>query len=165
MTLPPDLQVRKENADFGPDPSLTTELPKPEKPAGKSALGNLGLNTKPRSGIRKLTGDDREYIVNSYVMFANMARGFHPRFATALAEQSEFCADAWMELAEKNDSVRRNILAFIEGGGWGKVFVAHVPVLMAVLPEKTLERMLERSMDLFGNFMGRVTDESEPVPA
>lgn len=164
MTLPPDLQVRK-GEDFGPDPSLTNELPKAEKASAKSALGNLGLNTKPRSGIRKLTGDDREYIVNAYVLFANMARTFHPRFATALTDQSEFCADAWMELAEKNDTVRRNILAFIEGGGWGKVFVAHVPVLMAVLPEKTLEKMLERSMDIFGSFVGRVSDETEPMPA
>lgn len=163
MTLPPDLHVRTEKTDFGPDPSLTNELPKAEKPAGKPALGNLGLNAKPRSGIRKLTADDCDYIANAYVMLANMARTFHPRFAEALEEQSGFCANAWMELAEKNDTVRRNILAFIEGGGWGKVFIAHTPILMAVLPEKTLERMLERSMDMFGSFMNRASDEREPV--
>lgn len=164
MTLPPDLQVRK-GTDFGPDMTQTNDLPKdkPIKPQG-DPLGSLGLNAKARSGIRKLTDADRDYVAGGYVMLANMARPFHPRVAEGLETQADFCADAWMDLAEKNDTVRRNILAYIEGGGWGKVFMAHVPVLMAVLPEKTLERMMERSMDVFGQFMNRATNESEPMP-
>jgi hypothetical protein len=61
--------------------------------------------------------------------------------AEAFAGSSEACADAWYTLAENNDSVRRVLLMFIEGGAWGALVAAHVPIVMAFMPEQTKRLM------------------------
>lgn len=167
MSAPPfDLTARPGN--FGPDASRTDEkptfnekVPSPAAQKAKEALGSLGDNTKPRSGVRKLGESDREWIVRKYTTFAKMAHPFHPNFANALADQADECADAWMGVAEKNDKVRRQILAAIEGGAWGELIVAHGPIVIALLPERFLNKMLDRSMELFGSFLNRTAEVNE----
>lgn len=163
MSAPPfDLEARPGN--FGPDSSRTEDPKKPSVAAqkAKDALGSLGDNTKPRSGVRKLGEIERLWILRKYTNLAKMAMPFHPKFADALAGQAEECADGWMAVAEKNDKVRRQILAAIEGGAWGELLVSHGPILMALLPERFLNRLLDQSMELFGSFLHRTQgDESQ----
>lgn len=167
MGTPLDLTARPGN--FGPDASLTDENPnfdEPKQPSratekAKAVLGSLGDNTKARSGVRKLGEAERTWILRKYTGLAKMAKPFHPKFAAALDAQSEECADAWMAVAEKNDKVRRQILAAIEGGAWGELVVSHGPIFIALLPERFLNRILDQSMSLFGSFLERTTGVDE----
>lgn len=164
MSIPVDLTARPGN--FGPDASRTEEKPNFEETApsaaaqkAKAVLGSLGDNTKTRSNIRQLTADDHAWIQNKYLTVSRMARPFHPNFADAMEVQSGLCADSWMNVARKNDKVRRQILAAIEGGAWGELLISHGPILMALLPERFLNRILEQSMDLFGAFLNRTAED------
>lgn len=161
----PDLPLQPSTA-FGPDHTQSTEdivrerlaaegkLPpkvnqKNPPRAGKSVFNTLGQNKKPRSGVRKLDEKDRDKIASLYVFAAMPLQAFKPKVAAAMASGADKCADAWMELASENDTVRRTILMLIEGGVWGKVFIAHTPILLAALPDNMMPPMF-RGVDLDG---------------
>lgn len=161
MSTPIDLGIPRV-ADFGPDHTKTDPKPNFEEPKARKANGlSLGDNAKPRSGVRQLRDSDREWIADKYKTIGRFAKPFHANFAEAMELQSDICADAWMNVAAKNDKVRRQILAAIEGGAWGELMIAHSPIVMALLPERFLNRMLDRSMELFGAFLNRTSDEGE----
>lgn len=141
---------------FGPDANATppadspfenvTAPPKSAPKSGKpkpvrEAFKNLGNNTKPRSGIRALTTDDRDKIANLYVVAGMGLMAFREDTALALANSADACADAWMDVAKKNDRVRRVLLAMVEGGVWGKMFMAHLPILLTLVPDDALKRL------------------------
>lgn len=153
---------------FGPDFTATTERevkkpvdPKKQPKSTTSAFGKLGQNQKLRSPVRKLSRvpakdgelSDLERLEGWYVALGSAAQMFHPKLSDALKMQAEEAALAWFALAEKNDTVRRYILAMIEGGAWGKVIAAHSPIFLAVLPEKVLEKFLLKGMGVFANNM------------
>lgn len=160
MTEPtPELPLQPSTA-FGPDHSKSTEDAVREKLAesgtlppkvnqknpprsGRSVFTNLGQNKKPRSGVRKLDEKDRDKIASLYVFAAMPLQAFKPKVAAAMAAGADKCADAWMELAQENDTVRRTILMLIEGGVWGKVFIAHTPILFAAMPENFMPPMFQ----------------------
>jgi len=156
------------NGGFGPDFSRTPDKePPPKDPpkvnqknppkAASSVFGKLGTNKRLRSPVRKLTREaasdnelsDLERLEGWYRTIGSFARPFHPKFATAMESQANECAVAWFGLAENNDSVRRWILACIEGGDWGKVIGAHAPIVMAVIPETVLEKFFLKGMGMF----------------
>ena len=138
------------------DPSLLTAEPAPNGPipqpvpdhaasqdepteAGKPpkarAFSKLGANRKRGSGVRALVTADRDKIVGLYVTCGFAVMMVKPEAAKAIAESAERCADAWVELAKENDAVRRAVLFIIEGGAWGAVIVAHMPIALALVPE------------------------------
>jgi hypothetical protein len=150
----PGIPVQPSNA-FGPDHSKTTEEiaqeflnkkpPKvnqktPPKP-GASVFKSLGQNKKPRSGVRALTVKDKEKIASLYTFGAMGLMPFKQNAAMAMARSADACAEAWYEMAQENDGVRRALLMLIEGGAWGKVFAAHTPILIALLPERFMPPM------------------------
>lgn len=158
-------QPRPSDAEFGPDHAQSSEdivrerltqagvgtpkvnqknPPKASTPkSGRSVFTTLGQNKKPRSGIRKLTAEDRDKIASLYTFGAMGLMPFKANAAQAMALSADKCADAWMELAEQNDGVRRVLLMLVEGGVWGKVFAAHTPILLALLPEKAMPQMFK----------------------
>lgn len=151
--------------EFGPDFTVTPEKDQPatppkvnqKNPPKPSVFSTLGQNKKLRSPVRKLTIErrnedelsDLERLEGWYHAIASAAELVHPKFSDAMHRQASGCAIAWFGLAENNDKVRRWILAMIEGGDWGKVFSAHLPIFMAVIPEATLNRLLLRGAELF----------------
>lgn len=52
--------------------------------------------------------------------------------AVQVANSATTCAEAWDELAQKNDAVRKMLYAITETSAWGGVMIAHFPILMAV---------------------------------
>lgn len=138
----------------------------PIPPGVRKAASRLGANKKLRGGPRKLTDDDRQKIIDYYDMLAWALKNYKPAVAEAIKDRSilefadgepvygpartEICADAWMELAEQNDSVRRVILMLVETGAWSKLFMAHTPILLAALPDDVLSRVMLKFMS-FGN--------------
>jgi hypothetical protein len=160
-------------AEFGPDSDVPSDEPtspfenlraRKIKPrtngrAPRSAadtFGKLGTNKKTRSPVRKLTVTDRDKIASLYTFGAMGLMSFRPQAAQVMAESADKCADAWMELADQNDSVRRALLAIMEGGVWGKIFAAHLPILVALIPESALPPMF-RGVDV-SQFGGSVPD-------
>lgn len=139
MTSPIDYSVDEIPAeDFGPDPQAVPPDDKPPSEGKKKAqefIGTLGKNKKARGGPRRLTVKDRDKIVSLYASIAMPVMMFKPATGQAIAENTESCADAWMQLAEENDSVRRTLLMLIEGGAWGAVIAAHLPILLTLAPE------------------------------
>lgn len=105
----------------------------------------LGANKATRSPVRKLTEADRQKIEDFYagisLVFVMPTPLFNEDAANATAGQAKACADAWYRLAENNDSVRRVVLMFIEGGAWGAIVTAHIPIFLAFLPESTKSAM------------------------
>lgn len=154
------------DANFGPDHTKPNgEGPKLGGRAGaaKAAkeekadpLGKLGKGAKARPGLRRLNADDKEKLA-AYQIYAGMAiYPFREETGRALGETAEQCADAWFEMAEKNDSVRRAILAVVEGGAAGKLFMAYTPVLATLLPKKIPPWMKRFNLD-------RLFNREEPV--
>lgn len=149
------------------DPPKTAQK-NPPKPA-ESVFKRLGTNKKMRSPVRRLSREpakddelsDLERLEGWYHALGNMARPFHPKFAQALQLQATECAVAWFGLAENNDTVRRYILAFIEGGDWGKVFMAHAPIFMAVVPQSVLERFFLKGMGAFVGNLNNADDDTD----
>lgn len=110
----------------------------------------LGANKAARSPVRKLTPDDREKIESFYAGLALAAAMPTPmqnlEASEMLAAQAAACADSWMALAENNDAVRRMVLIVIEGGAWGAVVTAHVPIIISFLPQPMRSQMLHMAV-------------------
>jgi hypothetical protein len=158
---------------LGPDFSQTLNDPplsdaaKP-RPSFRDRVQNtkLGKNKKVRSDVRKLTADDETVLRNWYERIGKILQPFRPELGEAIATQAEDCARCWCELADKNDKIRHMILAVIEGGEWGKLVGAHVPIIMAALPDRVVERFMLKGMGMFSNFLSskdsaQETDESD----
>ena len=156
----PTYEVRESTVDFGPDTSNTPpEPPKPRrtsrtKEKAESLLGDLGKNSPARGNVRALNDDDRARMVAMYSTIAALAQPIRPTLALAIESSKEQCVDAWLKLAAKNVKVRAKILAFIEGGEWMGLFMAHLPLFMAVIPEKLLVKWMTGIGSMFGNLMG-----------
>lgn len=111
----------------------------------------LGVNKKPRSGVRALNGEDLEKLSTLYGMLSIPAYMLKPELGEALAENADSCAEGWAKLAAENDSVRRAILAMLEGSAWAGVISVHAPILIACIPQRALDHnpavsMLSRMM-------------------
>lgn len=164
MTAPEYVVQSVDGQDFGPDFTATPDAPpadsatsarttrrratKKQKPEDDSLLGKLGTNSPARSPIRQLTAEDRDIIASHYRKIARIAVYFRPQLGHALEMQSDECADGWMRWAAKNVKVRKQLLAVVEGSAVTEVMMAHLPILMAVVPEKFVEQFLLKG---FGN--------------
>ena len=130
-------------------------------PAAKKVAGRLGANKKPRSGIRALTAADKVKIQDYYEMLAWAVGMVKPAVHDAIMlpvpvrdpetrevvdgpTRAELCAEAWMELGNQNDSVRRMLLWLIESGAWSQLFAVNMPILLAALPDDVLTRAMHR---------------------
>jgi hypothetical protein len=156
VSEPIDIPIPQTSEAFGPDHTRSTEDVVKEKLAAdginppKTAERNpprrargLGQNVNRNSGVRQLTKDDRDKIAALYTFGAAGIMPFRMKTAQAMAESAETCADAWVDLAKKNDSVRRVLLMLIEGGAIGALFAAHLPIIMTLLPETALSGMFK----------------------
>lgn len=64
--------------------------------------------------------------------------------------------EAWEEIAKVNPRVRRILLKLIEGGAWGQLFMAHAPILLAILMKESVMRRLPT-----GRLLAAFMDDSE----
>lgn len=140
------LSSMEDAPDFGPDSSRMTDAPGEVKPNGKpkpkpvqEVLDKLkiGENKKARTpGLRKLTDEDRDKIASWYMAGGMMVTAFRPNAGKLMALSAEDAANAWIEWADQNDSVRRWILKAVEGGSLGKILALNIPILLALaIPE------------------------------
>jgi hypothetical protein len=67
--------------------------------------------------------------------------------------------EAWEEVAKVNPRIRRVLLRLIEGGAWGQLLMAHVPLLLAVLMKERIARRIP-----FAAFATSFMDDSDDGP-
>jgi hypothetical protein len=125
-------------------------------PKATSKLGKLGANKKARSGVRALTQKDGERLAGMYVAAGMGIMPFNPKVAAAFAESADQCAEAWVNLAQQNDAVRRAILWIIEGSAAGALILAHLPIIVAAIPP-------ERMPPMFAAMFEEVPDDPSGV--
>lgn len=64
---------------------------------------------------------------------------FDVELASKVTEIAHPAAEAWDELARKNEVVRRALVAILETGAWGKVLAAHAPLVSLAFARATGE--------------------------
>jgi len=113
----------------------------------KSVFGKKSDKPKAAaSSVRQLTKADAERL-SEYYVYASMAlMPFRPATAQAVAQQADDCAEAWMEFAQKNVGARRVLVKILEGGAWGKIVAAHVPILLTLIPPGFMESRMSAFM-------------------
>lgn len=131
--------------DVGPDHTAATDSNvtdgtdtkrSSKRKSTSNASKNLGQNKRPRSGVRALTDKDEDKLAQLYTYASLGTMPFHQSGARAIAANAEGCARAWRTLADENDNVRRALLGILEGGAWSAVILAHMPIMVAFLPEQ-----------------------------
>jgi len=143
-------------------PPVTPSAKKGEKDKG-NPIRNLGTNM-PSKRARQLTDEDRQAIIEYYSYIGMSLMLFKPELGETIGKRADKCADAWMELAKKNDSVRRALLAMMEGSAWSAVIAAHLPILLAAIPDRAVANnpLLGMARNL-GVSMDDEDAESEPT--
>jgi hypothetical protein len=75
-----------------------------------------------------------------YARVGRIVRVMDPAIGTAIistttkeSEAEVTVGEAWEEVARTNPRIRRVLLKLIEGGAWAQLFMAHAPILIAVL--------------------------------
>lgn len=75
-----------------------------------------------------------------YLKTGKLVRGFDPEVGQAIidstkkeSEDDVTVGEAWEELARVNPRIRKFLTKLITGGAWGQLFMAHAPILLAVV--------------------------------
>ncbi|HEY1706408.1 MAG TPA: hypothetical protein VGG75_42590 [Trebonia sp.] len=66
--------------------------------------------------------------------------------------------EAWEELARTNVRIRRFLLSVMTGGAWGALFMAHAPIVLAVLMKDSIQKRLPFAK-LLGALFSRDDDD------
>lgn len=121
--------------DDGPAPE-----PPPEKPKRRILPGAGSRDSEPRRGPGRPPREPRKPlppiprngfapdVERLYVMMGLSIMPFDVEMSARITEIAEPAAQAWDELARKNEVVRRVLVSLLETGAWGKVLAAHAPL-------------------------------------
>lgn len=113
--------------------------PKPEKPVPQFREGVIakGVNKLYRRGgkiIRVMDPEIGQAIISITIKDTLPDGRPDPEDITV--------GEAWEELARTNPRIRRFLMKIIAGGAWGQLFMAHAPVLMAVLMKDAIRKRI-----------------------
>lgn len=74
----------------------------------------------------------------------------------AVIESADDCGEAWDDLARTNPRIRAVCMKLITGGAWTQLFVAHLPILLAILMKDAIRKHIP-----FGKFLARAMEPDE----
>lgn len=117
----PTPPTKKRRLLPGAGPSMSGPTGQPRRPQ-REPKEKKPLPPIPRNGF--VPDIERLYIAISLGVMP-----FDVELATKLTEIAHPAAEAWDELARKNEVVRRALVAILETGAWGKVLTAHAPLV------------------------------------
>ncbi len=94
----------------------------------------------------------RDRLAETYNTLALPLSMFAPATSMALMDNSEKCADAWIELATGNPKIHKLLSSMVSGVGLGTVLAVHAPILLTAYQEMQIPRnerlnALRESMD------------------
>lgn len=121
-----------------PDVAASRDRVKDEKAKDDKGLGN---NRTLTGTVPQLKSADKEKIVMFYRAMSFGIRPFNENAAMTVFDNSEECADAWLDLARENVKVRKFLLAMMEGSAWSQLISVHLPIIIACVPAGTLSRL------------------------
>lgn len=79
----------------------------------------------------------------------------------AIIQAAPQCAEAWDEMAYKNEAVRRVLWAVVQTGDLGKIIAAHLPILVAAMSHHVPVMRDNPAVDAVIHTMGMGPVESE----
>jgi hypothetical protein len=68
--------------------------------------------------------------------------------------------EAWEEVARTNPRIRVILLRLIEGGAWSQLFLAHLPIAVAIVMKDGIRQRIP-----FGRFLGAMIDDDDDEEA
>jgi hypothetical protein len=128
---PPSLdELRAARQARRPAEDRAPQVPKGVRRAGKAPVDAPAFRAGPiAKGMNKL-----------YLKGGKVVRVFDPEVGAAMIEATKkeseddvTVGEAWEELARVNPRIRKFLLKLISGGAWGQLFMAHLPILLAVI--------------------------------
>lgn len=115
--------------DFGkPDHTKSRERGPVRRVRAAAKKAATETETKPKAK----KGAFVEPLEQIYTGFGITLMPFDQQCATTVVENAHRCAEAWDDLADKNDTIRKALTAFVETSAWGQLIFAHAPILLAV---------------------------------
>jgi len=134
-------------SDVAPDPSASSAT---RMPKAAQKLGGMFGDNKQRGGPRALVKGDIDKLAGMYALMGMAVAPVKPQIGLAFTEQADACATAWFDVARENDAVRRAILWIVEGGAWGALFLAHIPIIITAIPPDALPDTVRTMLSGYG---------------
>src|SRR5262245_18804549 len=114
----------------------------------------------PTIPANKLRGTLTKPLTEMYQGVGGIVLMFDQPCGTAIVESAEKCAETLSELAQRNDAVRRALLALVETNAWGAVVMAHAPIMLAVVMHHTAARGQVSDQEI-ASFLGGETEAEQ----
>jgi hypothetical protein len=160
-----DLKAAKE-AEPAPDDRRDGDRA-PQLPKGRRGRRAEGATPRPAAAVPqkyRAEGSIAKGINQLYRRTGRLVRVFDQDIGQALiditrAEDPEdvTVGDAWEQLAQSNPRVKAFLLRMLAGGAWSGVFMAHAPVMGAIL----MKDAIRRRIPLASLFTAVAEDETE----
>lgn len=112
---------------------------------GKESSGSTRRTREHKTTPPYKPGKYVDALEQIYVGVATIAMPFDMQCASVIMQpvdesgktRARYCAETLDAAAEKNEGLRRFLEMLITGGTWGAVFIAHAPIMLAVLSHHT----------------------------
>ena len=160
---PPSLDELKASRDDGnsiggedggepAEPSAPDSPPADRPPDEGKAVkrGGRRSTTRPESpSVPYRAGVIAKGMNKLYAKAGKIVRVMDPEIGQAIIDVTRKESDddvtvgeAWEELAKANPRIRRFLMKVIAGGAWGQLFMAHAPILLAVVMKPAILRLI-----------------------
>lgn len=146
-------------ADDSSSQSAPADRPPDDRKRAKGHLRSVQKDEKPLPPFRE--GQIARGINRLYRKAGKIIRVMDPEIGVAIIDATRkeddddiTVGEAWEELARTNPRIRRFLLNIIAGGAWGQLFMAHAPILLAVIMKDSIRKHIP--------FMGVIESLAEP---
>lgn len=139
---PPTIDELKDQAAADPPDGDDTGDRAPDSRRGRGRASDPGPKQEDGTAAAPYRpGQITRGMNRRYRQLGKLVRAMDPAVGGALISMAENSADdgeddsvgaAWEELARSNPRIRRFCLRLVQGGAWGGLLMAHMPLLIAV---------------------------------
>jgi len=150
-------------AEAGPPPKDRA----PSTPSRKQARANRAVG---RPEVPYHQGQITRGMNRLHRQAGKMVRAIDADIGTALIEMARNTAEdgdpddsvgaAWDEVARTNPRIRRFCLTLVSGGAYGRLIMAHTPLLLVILTKTSIAERIP-----FGRFLMSMAEPDEDTPA
>lgn len=133
-------------------PRKGTPPPKPDTPINRSE--DVAPDSKAKGRTLPPTPKWSKGVIGAgmtklYRRIGKIVKSMDRDIGIAIIESAEDCGEAWDELARTNPRVRAFLTKLITGGAMGSIFVAHLPIALAIIMKDRIRQHIPL-MNLMG---------------
>ncbi len=138
---PPTVDELKAQAAGKPEGDAAPEDRAPDTSRRRRKADPLPVKAEPESAPPYRPGVISRGMNKRYRQLGKLVRAMDPAVGGALISMAENTAEdgeddsvgaAWEELARSNPRIRRFCLRMVQGGAWGGLMMAHMPLFVAI---------------------------------